>query len=367
MTKSMKQENIKGISNRINSDQVTDIISKASLSPETTDWLNSNSKYITDLINVYADDPDTYGLHQDLRNNPLLVAETILYSAETLHKYQEAYNKTLIELAKTNGVDFENIADIPMLLQNASIERERPKISAQLKSGGYVAIGLMGSGASGKGTIGKRTGMDRVVNYTTRFIRPGEEHGKDYLYIRTLEPEVSETLDIDTGIAEDKNGNKINYFDKYGPYITVVHRPGRARHGTSIDQFKEHFGAGKKAIFFEHGPIQVQEAGEKLPQFIDKAKVFPVCVLPPKTGILPLALRIAVRTYGDKDHQDTTVKDGYKIQESYLESTIGLGQITELAWTANFLEGDKSLGITYIVNDNLMEAVQTLQGLISTK
>lgn len=379
--KNMKTENDKDNSKRVNTDQIMEVISKRKLSPKASKWLTSQPQYIVDLINVYADDPDTFGLHNNLRENPLLILETVLHSAELLFSYQEAYNGALFSIAEVNGVMFNSLEEIPELLQKKSTDRERARILHHINSGGVVVMGLMGSGASGKGTMGKRTGMQRAVNYTTRLKRPGEEHGKDYYYIREMEPGLADRLDIDTGFRitgrnpktnepiyeTDENDKPINYFEKYGPYITTVHRPGRAKHGTSIKEFEKYFNNGEKAIFFEHGPIQVQEAGEKLPKFMANAAVFPICVLPPKTGIIPLALRIAVRTYGDKDHQDNSVVDGYKIQESYLESTIGMGQIEELAWTKKFLKGKQSLGITYIVNDNLDEAVRTLRSLISPK
>ncbi len=329
---------------------------------EVDTWLAKEADYLAQIISVYIKDPDTFGLHEDLRKNPQLILQTMLESAEILYKYQLAYNKTLVALAQINKIKYQNLSDIPQKLQDLTVAREKQRIAAHLAKGGKVAIGLMGSGASGKGTIGKRTGMKRAVNVTTRFVRPGEEHGKDYLYIRVMEPQIANTLDIDTGIADG-----VNYFDKYGPYVTVVHRQGRARHGTPLSEFKKHFEEGEKVIFFEHGPIQVQEVAEKLPQLLPNSLVIPVCVLPPKTGILPLAARIVVRTYGDPDHQDTSNSNGYKIQESYLESTIGMGQIDELGYTAKFVEGKNPLGIAYIVNDNLQEAVKVMQGLIASE
>lgn len=335
-------------------------ISEAHLPHDVNAWLTKESEYLVKLINVYTKDPDTFGLHPDLRSNPALILSTMLRSAETLYKYQLEYNKAISGLAIANGIKYKNLEEIPTKLQELTLNRERQKLAAHLKNGGNIAFGLMGSGASGKGTIGKRTGMQRAVNTTTRLMRPGEEHGKDYNYIRVMEPQIAQTLDIDTGIA-----NGVNYFDKYGPYVTVVHRPGRARHGTSITEFKKHFEAGERSIFFEHGPIQVEEAAEKMPELLPNAMVVPVCVLPPQGGILPLASRIVVRTYGDPTHQDTSISEGYKIKDEYLESTIGIGQIAELAYTAKFNQGQNPLGVVYIVNDDLHEAVDALKSLTS--
>ena len=359
-------------------DQAVDSLNGIEMSPNSAQWLRNQARYLKELTNIYADNPDIFGLHDDLRTKPELILDTVFRSADKLLEYQAAYDKALSEIADANSISFSSLDEIPTLLQDLSVAREREQIVGHFKSGGVIAIGLMGTGASGKGTIGKRTGMERVVNVTTRSRRPSEEHGKDYLYIREMVPEVRDTLDIDTGfniISMDNgspvyelgaDGKPINYFDKYGPYLVAVHRPGRAVHGTPISQFKELYDSGSKAIFFEHGPVQVQEAGEKLPTFIKNAKVVPVCILPPQRGVLPLAFRIAVRTYGDPDHQDTNVGAGYKISDSYVESTIGLGQIEELEMTAKFVKGDKPLGIAYIVNDDLQEAVDTMKELVST-
>jgi len=345
----------------IDQKKVLSEISGAKLAPEVSSWLSKEAGYLSKLINVYVKDPDTFGLHPELRTNPILILKTILYSADTLYRYQNAYNEAIKGLAEVNGVNYESLSDIPEKLQELTVEREKLKLNDHLQVGDNIAIGLMGSGASGKGTIGKRAGIPRAVNITTRPVRPGEEHGKDYNYIRMMEPQVSETLDLDTGVADG-----VNYFEKYGPYVTTVHRPGRARHGTPISEFTKHYEDGEKVIFFEHGPIQVEEAARKLPELAPGSLVMPICVLPPKTGILPLASRIAVRTYGDPEHRDTSETEGYKIKDTYLESTIGMGQIDELAWTAKFVEGEKPLGVAYIVNDNLQEAVETLRSLVHT-
>lgn len=359
--------------------QVEGLIKESGLTSKVQKWLLGESKYLTNLINVYVHDPDTFNLHSDLRKEPLLILNTILESADTLYKYQQEYNVALSKIAQANGVKYDKLSDVPEKLQEISLKREGMKVKSHLSNEGKLVVGLMGSGASGKGTMGKRAGMPRAVNFTTRLKRPGEEHGVDYYYIREMEDGLLETLDIDTGYKvigtdetagkpiyeKDSKGNPVDYFGKHGPYVTTVHRPGRAKHGTSVIEFNRHFNNGARSIFFEHGPIQVAEAGEKLPGFIDRAKVLPVCVLPPKTGILPLAIRIAVRTYGDPVHKDPAVSDSYKIADSYLESTIGSGQIEEFLWTANFLN-ERPLGIVYIVNDNLSEAVAVLNNLISS-
>lgn len=357
--------------------QLEETINSAKISPETATWLKGQTSYLDEIIKVYVADPNTYGLHQDLQKNPLDLLGTVLNSADKLFGYQTAYDDALREIANANGIDPSNLDNIPEKLQALSLPRERAKIVEHYKSGGVIAVGLMGTGASGKGTIGKRTGMGRAVNFTTRPKRPGEEQGKDYFYIREMVPVVKDTLDIDTGLnvvgtnndkpiyEKDEKGEPINYFDKYGPYLVTVHRPGRAKHGTSITQFNELFDAGNKAIFFEHGPVQIQEAGKQLPKHIENAKVVPVCILPPRRGVLPLAFRIAVRTYGDPEHKDPSIETGYKIDDSYLESTIGMAQIEELKMTANFVRGNNPLGIAYIVNDNLQEAVEAMKELVT--
>lgn len=359
---------------QVNKNDVLQAIEEAQLPTDVSTWLSAQAEYLADLVNVYSKNPDTFGLHDDLRSNPIRIIKTMLLSAETLYRYQGSYDSALIKLAHVNGVPFTQIEEIPELLQKVTFAKEKGLVSKHLAGGGKVVIGLMGSGASGKGTIGKRTGMQRAVNYTTRYKRPGEDHGKDYFYIRELEPKVADTLDIDTGfntIANapstfevDTDGKPVNYFEKYGPYVAIVHRPGRALHGTPVGEFTKHFEKGERAIFFEHGPIQVQEVGDKLPTFNPEVKVLPVCILPPKTGIVPLALRIVVRTYGDPTHKDPNV-EAYKIKDEYLDSTIGLGQIAELEWTSKFTEGDKPLGVVYIVNDNLQKAVDELKELVA--
>lgn len=374
MTKDAKEDKV--TDGLINERMVSGAIAEGVQDAKVRAWLAGQGGYLAEMINVYAADPDTFGLHPDLRKDPLLILKTVLHSADTLYKYQQAYNKALSEVAVANGVDASKLDEVPGKLQESTLEKEHGRIVAHLADGGNVAIGLMGSGASGKGTVGKRAGMERAVNVTTRPMRPGEAHGKDYLYIRVLEPQTAETLDIDTGYnvvgrdasgqpvyETDAAGEAINYFDKYGPYVTTVHRPGRARHGTPVSEFQKHFDKGEKTIFFEHGPVQVEEAGRKVPDLVPGAIVLPVCILPPKTGVLPLALRIAVRTYGDANHRDPNVTNGYAIKESYLESTIGFGQIDELAMTAGFSRGEKPLGIAYIVNDKLADAVEALRGL----
>lgn len=350
-------------------------IDNSNLPPEVQKWVMGESEYLTKLINVYVSDPDTFQLPVDMRNNPILILKTILYSAETLYGYQQAYNEALIKLAQANGIQYQDIREVPALLQAKTLSSEQAKLVDHLANGGKVAIALFGSGASGKGTIGKKSGMSRAVNYTTRIRRPTEVQGVDYYYIREMEPGLQDALDIDTGykVIGEVNGEKqyevgsdgkpVNYFEKYGPYLTTVYRPGRARHGTSASEFENQF-ANNNAIFFEQGPIQVQEAGEKLGEYIPNARVLPVCILPPESGILPLASRIAVRTYGDPTHKDPSVTDGYKITDIYLESTIGMGQIEELVMTTNFSAGENPLGIAYIVNDNLSEAVRNLKSLI---
>lgn len=365
----------------INEEQVISEIESFDTKPEIKEWLKQNAQYLLSLLQVYIDEPDTFGLAQELRDNPILILRTVLLSSETLYTYQLAYNEALLELASANGIVFEDIEDIPALLQSISLEREGKKAKEDLNNGGKLAIALSGSGASGKGTLGKRTGMKRVVNFTTRPARPGEKHDVDYHYIDHINPNIKfdaqagTGLDKDTGFnivdiidgepvyEKDESGEPIDYFAKYGPYLVSVHRKGRAKHGTSIEEFETMYESGESAVFFEHGPEQVLEAGEKLPEAIPNARVLPVCILPPKSGILPLAMRIAVRTYGDLEHKDTST-ESYKIKDSYLDSTIGLGQIEELKMSAKYIQGAKPLGVAYIVNDNLQEAVEAFKSLI---
>jgi len=355
---------------------ITDLVTNSSLRNQTKEWLNGQAPYLQELVQVYVDDPDTFGLHPELKKNPLEIVKTVIQSADKLYEYQEKYDAGLVEIAQANGIEVNNLDDIPLKLQEISLQRERRRVEEQFEESGVVAIGIMGTGASGKGTVGKLSGMQRAVNVTTRPKRPTEIQGKDYLYIREMEPNVADTLEIDSGhnVVGEKDGHKLyetgpdgkplDYFEKYGPYLTIVHRQGRARHGTPVSQFSELYDKGEKAIFFEHGPVQVKEAGEKLPEHIENAIVVPVCILPPKRGVVPLAVRMAVRTYGDPDHQDKHVEDSYKIEDNYIESTIGFGQIEELRMTSEFVKGDNPLGVAYIVNDKLQDAVDALKSLV---
>lgn len=367
--------------NQITIDEVISTIDSRIENEQVKMWLNKEVNQIVQIINTYAADPDTYQLNQDLRENPLLILSTILQSAETLYTYQQEYNQALIKLAEANGIDYSELGEIPSKLQLLTVEREKQNLANHLSSGGRVVIALNGIGASGKGTVSKKAGAVRAVNYTTRQMRPSESHGEtgDYYYINQLEGFPEGSIDKDTGfhivgvdpisqepIFElDSNGQPINYLDKYGPFVTTLWRPGRAVYGTTVDEFQRLRDAGKKTIFFEHGPEQVIEAGRELPKHFPDSKVLPVCILAPSTGIIQLASRIVVRTYGDPVHRDPQVVDGYKITDSYLESTIGFAQINELAMTTEFMQGETPLGVAYIVNDNLEEAVKTFKGLIN--
>jgi len=362
--------------------QITSQIKESPVSDEARSWLMGEAENIADLVNVYIADPDKYGLHPDLIKKPELIVETILHSADLLHSYQIAYNQALARVAEANDVESSNLDNVPELLEAASIQREIGKVNELFQNpDAKLAIGLMGTGASGKGTIGKRSGMDRAVNVTTRPKRPTEEHGKDYLYIRIMEPQTEGTLDIDTGLnvvghdpatsepiyETDAHGTPINYFDKYGPYVAIAPRPGRALHGTPTSEFKRLYDSGLRSIFFEHGPEHVKQAIENLSEQMPDVQVLPVCILPPKRGIIALATRLAVRTYGDKGHQDTSFSRGFRIEDKYLESTIGLAQIKELEMTGDFVKGKGSpeLGIVYIVNDDLDRAVEVMKHVVT--
>lgn len=308
----------------------------------------------------------------------MLILDTVLNSAEKLYQYQAAYNDALRGLAQANGIEYQSLDQIPGLLQKKTFDEQRAQLTTHFDRGGVVAVAVNGMGATGKGTVAGRSGMPRAVNYTTRPRRPTEVHGVDYYYISILEGDID--LDKDTGykvlkrdpdtnkpteFETDENGKPIDYFAKYGPYLTTVHRQGRARHGTSAEEFKRLFNGGERAISFEQGVEQVQEAVKELPQLIENAIVMPVWIMPPGEGILALASRIAVRTYGDEEHRDPDVDYGYKIADSYLESTIGTGQIQEMAWVKNFSQGEDPLGVVFIVNDRLDDAVETLKRLVA--
>jgi guanylate kinase len=349
-------------------EQIQDKVKNSNLPLDIQEWLISEKESLEQVVERYKKNPNFIEIPKEaseevikartqLKENPILIIDTILSSAEILHQYQMLYKNSLNAIATASGVDssempFEKLA---RAIEDATYKRERKRIEGFKKDGQKIAMPILGIGGTGKGTMIKLSGIPRIVNHTTRPRRPGEEEGVDYYYVGNVNLE---------GYKEDEKGNLVDYHaNNYGPFVADLLRPGRGRYSTSVKSVEDGLKTSP-VVFIEQSPEQVKVIGQKIPELMQKTQVVPVCILPPGSGILELATRVIVRTYGDPIHRDTDYTKGYKIKDSYLESTVGPGQIAEIAQTVDFSRGANPLGIAYIVNDDLNRSVALLKDLI---
>ncbi len=344
--------------------KVKEALNTADVESEAGKWLASQSGVVTEIVMRYIANPSTIeisdeasdevkALREELRRDPTIIASLLALKADTLFEYQSNYNQVLHKLADGVGLNTEGIADedIAASLEEHTLAQGKDKVEQALASGKKVGVPMLGIGGTGKGTIIKLSGP-RVVNTTTRARRPGEEAGVDYHYI--------DGVDV-AGL--DSNGN--NKYLEQGPFLADLLREGRGRYGTTVAATKEAF-AHSDIAFIEQSPAEVVNISKNAPELLPELTLQPVCILPPGGGILELATRVVVRTYGDPTHKDPEVVDQYSVKDSYLESTMGPGQITEVAETTLFSE-NPDLGIVYIVNDELPRAVSQVKNLLSLK
>ena len=342
--------------------KVKDALSTADIESEAGKWLASQSGVVTEIVMRYIANPSTIeisdeasdevkSLREQLRRDPTTIAGLLALKADTLFEYQSNYNQVLHNLAEGVGLNTEGIADedIASALEDHTLAKGQAKVEEAIGNGKKVGVPMLGIGGTGKGTIIKLSGP-RVVNTTTRARRPGEEAGVDYHYIDGVDVE-----------GLDASGE--NKYLAQGPFLADLLRPGRGRYGTTVAATKEAF-AKSNIAFIEQSPAEVVNISKNAPELLPELTLQPVCILPPGGGILELATRVIVRTYGDPTHKDPEVEDRYSVKDSYLESTMGPGQITEVAETTLFTQ-NPDLGIVYIVNDELPRAVSQVKKLLS--
>ncbi len=343
--------------------KVKEALAKTDSKSEAGTWLASQSGVITEIVMRYIANPsmieisdeasdEVKALREELRNNPVLVAELMALKADKLFEYQSNYNNVLHRLADGVKLDTAKLADddIASALQEHTFANGQTKVEQAISTGKKVGVPMLGIGGTGKGTIIKLSGP-RVVNTTTRARRPGEEVGVDYHYV--------EGVDVE---GNDTNGSGENKYLAQGPFLADLIRPGRGRYGTTVAATKEAFEHSNIA-FIEQSPGEVLNIAKNAPELLPELVLQPVCILPPGGGILELAARVIVRTYGDPTHKDPEVENRYSLNDSYLESTMGPGQITEVAETTLFATNPE-LGIVYIVNDDLKKAVSQVKNLL---
>jgi len=345
---------------------VKESLAKADSESDAGKWLASQSSVVTEVVMRYIANPsmveisdeasdEVKELRSKLRKNPVIIADLLVLKADKLFEYQSNYNGVLHKLAQGVELDIEGIADedIAASLELHTFAKGHDKVEKAIGSGKKVGVPMLGIGGTGKGTIIKLAGP-RVVNTTTRARRPGEEVGVDYHYV--------EGVDVE---GNDINGSGENKYLARGPFLADLLREGRGRYGTTVAATKEAFNASDIA-FIEQSPAEVVNISKNAPKLLPELVLQPICILPPGGGILELATRVIVRTYGDPTHKDATVTDQYSLNDSYLESTMGPDQITEVAETTLFAQ-NPDLGIAYIVNDDLTRAVTRVKQLLSLK
>lgn len=344
--------------------KVKEALAKTDPESESGKWLASQSGVVIDIVMRYVANPsmveisdeasdEVRELRQKLRQNPVIIADLLALKADKLFEYQSNYNNVLHRLAEGVELDTQGIKDedIAASLEEHTFAKGHEKVENAIKSGKKVGVPMLGIGGTGKGTIIKLSGP-RVVNTTTRARRPGEEAGVDYHYIEGVNVE-----------GVDANGE--NKYLAQGPFLADLIREGRGRYGTTVAATKEAFNNSDIA-FIEQSPAEVVNISQNAPKLLPELVLQPICILPPGGGILELATRVVVRTYGDPTHKDSAVTDQYSLNNSYLESTMGPGQITEVAETTLFAD-NPDLGISYIVNDDLTRAVSRVKQLLSLK
>ncbi|MEN9405587.1 MAG: hypothetical protein RLY47_546 [Candidatus Parcubacteria bacterium] len=311
------------------------------------------TRYSEHPISVPDDAPEEVkAARQSVQKDPTKIVESLFASRETILDLQKPYDEALDEIAAVNGIDPRSVdrEDLVRTIEQASIDRESPRIKAHLAAGGKIAAIMLGIGGTGKGTVIERSDFDRTVNHTTRPSRPGEVEGKDYHYRTDISPEMP------LSEVEEALGTEI---------LADLVRPGRGRYMTSKEAVEEALKTSN-VVFIEQSPEKVQEIADRAREIMPDLLVLPVCILPPGRGILELATRVVVRSYGDPNHRDSESPEGvYKIKDSYLTSTIGPAQIEEISDTQEFLKGENAPGIVYVVNDDLDRAVATVNSLFS--
>lgn len=344
----------------MNTDTSIDIkalLSSYNLSSHAFEWLYSEIGTIEGILARYSANPESISIDPSvapevaeartkLRANPEEILACIARSADLLVTYQEAYDVALVSIAKNLGVDITNVtaAELASVLESKTVATESARIQEHYKNNGKLAACMLGMGGTGKGTLISQSRFPRVVNHTSRPARPGEVEGKDYYYLTG----VDETTDIEPIV---------------GPVLADLIRPGRGRYMTSLKAVKSVFETSPVA-FIEQSPDQVAEIKKSGETLFPEMLVEPVCILPPGRGILEIATRVVVRTYGDPTHKDTNFED-YRINDSYFESTMGKNQIQEVAATVTFIDSQTHSGVAYIVNDDLSRANHVLDELIS--
>lgn len=344
--------------------EVKEALSAADSQTEAGKWLASQTGVVTEIVMRYVANPsmieiseeasdDVKALRSELKRNPTIIADLLALKADTLFEYQTNYYNVLHRLAEGVGLVTDNIPDekIASSLEDFTFDRGHTKVEAALTAGKKIGVPMLGIGGTGKGTIIKLSGP-RVVNTTTRSRRPGEVEGVDYHYIPDVDVE-----------GKDQSGN--NRYLEQGPFLADLIREGRGRYGTTVAATKEAFESSDVA-FIEQSPGEVVNISKNAPALLPELVLQPICILPPGGGILELATRVIVRTYGDPTHQDPEVSGRYSVKDSYLESTMGPGQITEVAETTLFAD-NPDLGIVYVVNDDLTRAVDKVKSLLSLK
>ncbi len=145
----------------------------------------------------------------------------------------------------------------------------------------------------GKGTLIKRVlqfvpNIGYSISFTTRAMRDGETHGKDYFFVSRAEFE-----------RLIENGLLLEYAEVHGNF-----------YGTSIEQVKTQIEAGRDVIL----EIDVQGAAKVLAVFPKAVSIF---IMPPSYAILEA--RLTARATENIDHLTLRLRNSFVEVNHYTE------------------------------------------------
>jgi hypothetical protein len=327
-----------------------DIISKLQETP-----FADSAEFIKERLQFFIDNPKNAKENfNPVREDPKRFIESLLASQDVVLERVGAYNETLDKIADAFGIP----ADLPeseklAQIQESSIASFKEKLDPEKKTINF----LMGIGGVGKGTVKDMTGFPSAVNHTTRAKRATETADVDYHFMDQDSQWYKDTVNV--GTTEQQMAE--SFANEYGkkPLVVLKRTVAGADGSESLrgfyilteDEVTKH---DSKVVNAEMGVEQIKE----LHDTAENIQAAVTVVMPPAGGALEVYMRILARQYGDAQNGSFDENGVYKLNDSFVTSTIN--PLDELNVAAEF---SKEMPVAFVVNDKLNETVDRVKDL----
>ncbi len=254
------------------------------------------------------------------------VLELVESNIDFLMQHYIEWQRALPQVAKSLGVQANNLNNIPSLIEKDTFEKIRTKLLIERPK--KIILGISGPGAVGKETIKKSLGFDSVVNTTTRERRIYESHGEHYNFINEIQ--------FDEILSK-------------GGFIINMERPGRGKYGIQKTDLEKILTKTNVAII-EENPLNLTSLRDYLKDK-ESSEFILIYVLPPSPVLPNLAARLA----------DRCIKSSSDFRLA-INNTLDLRQLDEFNSTAQSIQ--KGVNVLFIVNDSVERVTEKIKDLI---